>query len=190
MVNKLGAALTLVVALLAGGSAFADDTTATEKKAVEAIIRSMYAKKIRDMEFWSGNGAALKSCEHLRSIFFEPLLKKDDRGCDVNYAGYFRFPSLDDFQMSDLANSNHLPKSKIVSSSVNGTTAVVKVLAPIDKDMPNSRVVYFLRKTEQVWRIENFIAYRHWPLEPDVEYECSESLIYTFALPPKAASDL
>jgi hypothetical protein len=184
-------ALAAALALMARSVA-AEDQAAHDKIEVEAIIQSIYAKKIGELEYPSGKDATpfRKRCHFLQSIFEAPLLRNDRRGCNVGFAGYFRFPSLSDQDMSDLDDANTLPKSRIIESSVKNANAIVKVQAPIGEGLTSGRIIYFLRRTDS-WHIRNILAYERWPLDANREGGCKDaSGYYHFVAPPQSETDL
>jgi hypothetical protein len=181
----------LAVALgLTTGHVVAQDQATQNKKDVEMLIRDMFAKKIRDFEFPTKKNAA-RNCEYLTSIFDAALIAKGPVLCQVNGNAPTRFPNLSSQDLSDLDEADVLPKSRIVESVVKDTVAIVKVQAPLGKDLTPTRVVYFLRKIDGRWRIHNMLAYEHWPIDTNREGGCKDvSGYYHFALPPQSDADL
>lgn len=172
---------------MAGASTTPDAQSAQDKKEVEALVRTLYSKRIREVESPRGQGEFRKSCEYLRSVFEAALLKGDSLACD----GPTRFPTVDPYEISDFDDANKLPASRIVGSSVNDGVAVVKVQAPIIKNRTPGRVVYYLKKTDGRWKVANLLTYDQWPLDTTQEGGCRYvSGHYSFALPPKTEADL
>lgn len=188
---RWGVALSLSLAFVAINAGAADVVKVQEKE-VKALVRDLYSKRLSELEAWKGRKASKKACEYLKSIFDPQLIKNEALGCDVAGSRYFRFPTIESEDMGYLADENRLPRARIVSVAVNGVNAVVKVIAPIDKDiLSQGRVVYFFKKTEQGWRISNMLAYQQYPLDLSGEFkDCGhQSGNYRFALPPTTAAD-
>lgn len=169
----------------------ANDQMERDKRNVEALVRDIYAKKARDFEFPTKKNAAT-NCEYLASIFDASMISRGEIFCEVvGGSSRARFPSLSDTDLSDLNESNVIPKFRIVESGVKGEAAVVKVQAPIAKDLQATRIVYFLKKSEDRWRISNILAFSEWPLDTRREGGCKDaSGYYHYVLPPRSVFDL
>lgn len=188
MLRRYGPAAVVLALFTGAGSAV--DQPAKDKRDVEALISDMFAKKIRDFESPTRKNAA-RNCEYLTSIFDLSLIIKGPAFCEVNGNAPIRFPNLSTQDFADFNDSNSVPKSRIIESNVKGSTAVVKVQAPIGDDMTPTRIVYFLKKANDHWRIYNILAYEQWPLDTNREGGCKDvSGYYHFALPPQSEADL
>lgn len=184
----------LVSALaLLTGSVSAEDQVARNKSAAEALIRDMFSRKIRELERVLSRDVLpfAKRCEYVQGTFESRIIEENGGRCHPLWLTNFRFPSLSSEDLMYLDEAKQLPKYRIVNSRVTETTAVVTVQTPILEHRIPGRVVYYLRKTNERWKISNMLAYEHWPIDTNQEGGCRYvSGYYQFALPPKTEADL
>lgn len=177
----------LIVVLMlfacSAGSA-GEAAAAADKKEVESLMRGIFARTIDNLESPTAkNGEAV--CAFYKSVFDPTLIALQGRFCGLKPPLEPRYLALQD-RLNDL-DDGRVPKFRLAGSSVSGNRAVVKVNAPTDKDLPNGRVVYFLKKTDQGWRITNMLAYKQWPVEFQTEGDTCATMPgsgFSFALPP------
>ncbi len=192
----------LFFALICANTCCAADADSTDASEISALIKRLYSTPINDVEGkqqFGGKYDPNRGCEILKSFFVDRLIVRErpTSNCDTtgNYAGPFRFPSLDGENMSDLEEDHRLPRYKLISVSAKDDHAVAKIIIPEGPgEFDNwrvGRVIYFLVRTPQGWRITNMLTYNEWPLNLKGEYsDCREpSIHYSFALPPKSPDD-
>ena len=182
----------ILTTTLAIASFFAHGKTVPDRAKVEALIHNMLSKKVRELELPEQKNA-MKNCEYLHIIFESHLISKDATYCNITGNVPVRFPNIYDEDLSDLARSGTVPRSRILTISVRGEKAVVKVQTPIAEDLTPARMVYFLRKSEGQWRIYNILAYFQWPLNLSGEFRNCRGLIgptYEFAREPQGPDEI
>lgn len=192
MLNRIKQAVWVVFLACTTEVAIGETIEARDKPHVEALISNLLSKKVREFETPEKRNAKTV-CDYMASIYEAPLIARQNSFCFTTGSASPRFPNIHDEEISELGRSGILPGSGIVSSSVKGTVAVVRVKAPIGKGWKSGRVVYFLRKTNDLWRISNFLAYREWPLELQREGgPCATPPEggFDFALPPTGPDQL
>lgn len=184
----------LVCLMLAQAVALGADAKSPETKELEQFVMALYSYPISQFESpvkANGFDDAAKGCEMLGN-FLDPKLigKPDGRFCRLATRSlvekFFRYPSAEQDDTGDIHKVKKPFKFKIESIKANGNNGVVKVFVPQNDWGADSRIVYFLSKTEKGWRIANFLAYREWPLDLKGERaDCrDQSSHYYFAQPP------
>ncbi len=191
----------LVASLFCSIAGYAGNTTDDAKRSeIVAFIRKLYSTPINDIEgkqHFGGGYNPDRGCEILKSFFVDRLIVRErpTSNCDTtgSYAGPFRYPSIDGYEIGLMEEKKTLPRYRLDSILIFGSKAVAKINVPSGKDerWGVGRTVYFLTETQQGWRIANLLTYNEWPLNLKGEYsDCRESSIhYSFALPPKSPED-
>lgn len=179
-----------------------EPTAVNDRLTAEAVIKGLYARKISDLEYPMGKAATSKTCTYIKSIFDSSLFAPDPTNLKCGH--FERFPNIDDESLSLMDEAKLLPKTQIVESRIKGSEAVIKVKTPILDDSirwkswhPQTRVVYFMRKTDSGWKIFNMLSYENrWPLDmksvegPEVRGCQGVDSRYSFLVYPRGPEDL
>lgn len=155
------------VLLMSIGSGLAN-TLSLEQISVKKLMQKMHSYKVENFEFaeFDGNHDKAKQCKLMEAFFVSSLLtpKNSKRLCN----SFERYPSADSILLGE--QSGLVLPVQIGTPTVDGDTAAVEVISDLRKIDPVGgvgRVVYFLHKTGEVWRIENAVYFDHWPFKPD-----------------------
>lgn len=171
------------------------------------MMKRMYAYPTPVFEYGvspiTGKYDAIGNCAMLRTFFDAPMLMPSHgpSKCEFDHS---RFPpDITGTPVEQLVHDNDdaPPIPFIQSIKVSGDEAQIDLLfgaadAPTGK-VPDARtnrgrVVFFLKKLPQGWRIANKLSFRRWPLKLDGENsDCRlASIDFQFALEPRTSSDL
>ncbi|NMG74731.1 hypothetical protein [Aromatoleum diolicum] len=131
----------------------------------------------------------VKQCQLLREFFEEGLIvkrqiAKEKTECSPGDVGYVLYPTLDDDNQSISTRYITIPRPEIDTPRVLGGKASVAVFTGKSKglDYPRARSLFFLTKSDQGWRISNFMLHRKWPDLDDRTNNC----YFVFAREPSA----
>jgi hypothetical protein len=145
-----------------------------DHKTGKPFIRNRVPQNYKQLKFDPG-----RQCDLLREFFDESTINKDSRPgaviCDADYL----YPNLDDENRSSVTRYIEIPAPKIEVPVVNGNIAKVSVLTKGEEIMPG-RNIFFLRKTDNGWRVGNVMTQSRLPKPTDERDEC----YYTFAKKP------
>lgn len=143
-----------------------------------------------------GKYSPTKKCELLREFFEESLIIKrqvarEKTECapgqtgpngSVSTSPFVRYPTLDSENHSPETRYIDIPEPKVDVPVLNGNQAKVAVFTGNGKEFPIGRSLYFLTKTENGWRISNFMLHWKWPDVDDGVNNC----YFAFAREPSA----
>lgn len=195
-VNVLRSGIVLV--LLAAGAPFAAEKLTPEQQEVKQFIAKMYSydpDSFRYGRFSKKDGSPFllnrvsenrgkydptKHCALIREFFDESIIDKRTIRptliqCDADY----RYPNLYDEDASSATRSIDIPPPKIEFLIVSVSSAKVSVLTEGDGISPG-RSLYFLKKTDNGWRVSNVMTQSRLPKPTDERDEC----YYAFAKKP------
>lgn len=155
-----------------------------EQKEVQRVIKEIYSVAPDTFEHgeFDGEGKPVfldrgglnkktkyqpeRTCNFLRAFFTEAMLQvrpiKAGGGVKCSPQGNFaRFPNLGSEDLTGRSSAD-LPKPKVARATVSGETGRVEVL------INRARVIYFLTRTGEGWRVSNALIHEKWPdLEVD-----------------------
>lgn len=190
----------LVCLALVQAVAHGAEARSPEAKEIEQFVKALYSYPISKFEFpkqVNGSSDFDKSCELLRSFLDVKLTERSEgRSCRLAtrslVESYFRYPSAEQDDMGDINKVKKPFKYKIETIKADSNNGVAKVFIPQNDWGVDSRIVYFLSKTDRGWRIVNLLAYRVWPLDLKGERsDCrDQSRHYYFAQPPASEAYL
>lgn len=161
-----------------------------QESEVADFIRRMYSYTPERLEFgeFSGEYQPARQCKLYRELVVPALLQdKGARGCGLRaeqVGGSLRYPNLDSEALSPETRTEPVPDPSIVGIRVLPGRAIAKVMF---KGNPG-RVVYFLDKSAQGWRIANLLRYPIWPLRANED--CTQLDQYFYAFEPRTAEEV
>lgn len=168
--------LTLIALFGIATTSRADGGDATD------IIRQMYKASVTvfDGGIYEKKYNQAKHCELYRRLFSDALIHVEKVGhqCEIiSYTGNVRFPNMD---IGEIDYPNEMPPYRILNATV-GPEGEVAVPVNIDD---GSRVLYFLKKSNEHYKIINFVTSIKWPRDPNSEDKSNRCPFY-FSLSPE-----
>lgn len=144
-----------------------------DQRKVNDLITKLYSYSGEEFEVgrFDGKFIPTKLCDFYAKFFAPKLITKPTNypGCEVQLN---RYPSLGSEDLMGPYALSPLPKPQITIPIVNGDKAQIEAIVKRSKFVNvGSRSVYFLTKTQDGWRIEDFLAYPKWP-RSDKDYAC------------------
>lgn len=150
------------------------ETLTKDQQEVKQFIVKLYSHGVENFEMGKFNGKyqPKKQCDLYEQFLISSLIKVNKRGdliqCTVEFSLY---PSMDSEDLVGPYPTNPLSHFKIVKLMANGDKASVTVIADV------SKLIFFLTKAENGWRIENAITFNEWPKKRWERNECDGGLI-------------
>lgn len=183
----------LIFCLLTALAGCSQETSAKTDGSPKALIASIYATPVKNLEQAQGRSNFSRVCVWLTERFSQSILTQDATPCKLKkYDFDFRYPSLTSENIEEIAHEANPPQAQIIEESIEAGKATVKVKVPVGGEFPTARIVYFLAKEETGWKIYNFLSYSTYPLKTSGEYsDCKDmSREYKFAQRPTSAYEL
>ena len=151
--------LTFLLALFAAFGIATAAPLSDEQKEIQALIGRLYSIDSRTFEMGRFEGKFNPQKQgKLHSVFFtEDLLATVKDVTAVDGAGFVRHPSLGSEDLSHISGIDPTKHPKMLPPVVKGDGAYIDVYPD------QGRVIYFLRKTPDGWRIINTASYNLWP---------------------------
>jgi hypothetical protein len=160
--------------------------TSSDQNLVSDLIKRMYAVSPKTFEFAEFNNKYQPEmhCKFLSQFLAaEALVKEKYKKCATGVNNYFRYPSSDQEDLSE--EFSPLPKVKLGTPTVINNYAEIKVLFSRPY---NGRVLYFLKKQNEEWRIYKIRTDTHADIDENEKNQEKRKLIDFSYFPEKAVS--
>jgi len=173
-----------------------------EEDSIEKFIADLFTYRISNFEFGEFNGRRddRKSCQLVRNYFYGAIISNHESlSCRYHHSRFA--PGPDGTPMEEVVTADGAddppPRPVIQSIKVTGNQAQVDIIF-IDANDINAhsratganrgRVIFFLEKLPQGWRIVNKLTFSQWPLELSGENsDCRMAHSkFNFAIRPKS----
>ena len=152
----------LAMCLLAWSGVALALTQTMEQLEVTGFMQKLYSYSANMFEgrIFNGKDNPQKQCVLLREFFSANVLTPEDsrwHGCDIVGNVFIRYPGLASEDFDIYGGPGAIKKPKLSVPLVDGDKASVSAVSEFGK------TVYFLKRTDKGWRVENALYYDRVP---------------------------
>ncbi len=149
--------------MASAASAWASGNSASAS--AEQLIKNLYALDAKRFEHgvFDGKFNPQRQCTLYREFFSEPLIRFEKPDCSIVNNGYGRYVAVDVLNIGQFGGE--IPKASVKKplAQDEAETAIPVVFSD------DTRIVYFVKGTQDTARIVNMLVSSKWPPQPNEE---------------------